>query len=415
MSLRKIRVLIIDDSAVIRKVVSEALANDPEIEVVGTAIDPYIARDKIVQLKPDVLTLDIEMPRMDGLTFLKIIMEERPLPVIIMSSLSKAGSHHAMEALRIGAVDVLGKPGGSYSFGDLGPQLISKIKAAACARIRKPAPTRTPFKKPPSTPPADALLTPVPPRPAPASAVPLQTRPPMPVPVPRAAPTYRPAPPARVPVRPPVRAGLHHPRRLILLGASTGGTEALREVLTALPGDLPGIAIVQHIPAHFSKAFADRLNTICAFEVREAVDGDKLTPGLALVAPGNHHMMLQWAGDGYRVRLSDGPMVWHQRPAVDLLFKSAADLAGPYAIGGILTGMGKDGAEGLLRIREKGAITFAQDEATSVVYGMPKVAWENGGAQRQLPLDHMADFITQAVATAPAAHNGGTQPAQIPA
>jgi len=415
MSLRKIRVLIIDDSAVIRKVVSEALANDPEIEVVGTAIDPYIARDKIVQLKPDVLTLDIEMPRMDGLTFLRIIMEERPLPVIIMSSLSKAGSQHAMEALRLGAVDVLGKPGGSYSFGDLGPQLISKIKAAACARIRKPAPTRTPFKKPSSTPPADAPLTPVPPRPAAASAVPLQTRPPMPVPASRPIPTYRPTPLARVPARAPVRAGLHHPRRLILLGASTGGTEALREVLTALPGDLPGIAIVQHIPAHFSKAFADRLNTICAFEVREAVDGDKLTPGLALVAPGNYHMMLQWTGDGYRVRLSDGPMVWHQRPAVDLLFKSAADLAGPHAIAGVLTGMGKDGAEGLLRLREKGAITFAQDEASCVVYGMPKVAWENGGAQRQLPLDHMADFITHAVATAPSAHNGGTQPAQISA
>ena len=222
-------------------------------------------------------------------------------------------------------------------------------------------------------------------------------------------------PGAKAPVRAPVPSGLHHPKRLILLGASTGGTEALREVLTALPGDLPGIAIVQHIPAHFSKAFADRLNTICAFEVREAVDGDKLVPGLALVAPGNFHMMLQWAGDGYRVRLSDGPMVWHQRPAVDILFKSAADLAGQYAIGGILTGMGKDGAEGLLRVREKGAITFAQDEATSVVYGMPKVAWENGGAQRQLALDHVADFIIQAVASAPSALNGGTPPAQTPA
>ncbi|MGC4072163.1 MAG: chemotaxis response regulator protein-glutamate methylesterase [Nibricoccus sp.] len=415
MSLRKIRVLIIDDSAVIRKVVSEALANDPEIEVVGTAIDPYIARDKIVQLKPDVLTLDIEMPRMDGLTFLKIIMEERPLPVIIMSSLSKAGSHHAMEALRIGAVDVLGKPGGSYSFGDLGPQLISKIKAAASARLRKPAPTRTPFKKPSPTPPAaDA---PAAPKPAPASGAPVQTRPPIPVAKPAVATRVvpRPIPASRVPVRAPVPAGLHHPRRLILLGASTGGTEALREVLTALPGDLPGIAIVQHIPAHFSKAFADRLNTICALEVREAVDGDKLVPGLALVAPGNYHMMLQWSGDSYRVRLSDGPMVWHQRPAVDLLFKSAADLAGPHAIAGVLTGMGKDGAEGLLRLREKGATTFAQDEATSVVYGMPKVAWENGGAQRQLPLDHVADFIMQAVANAPVATNGGSQPAQASA
>jgi two-component system chemotaxis response regulator CheB len=360
------------------------------------------------------------MPRMDGLTFLKIIMEERPLPVIIMSSLSKSGSQHAIEALRLGAVDVLGKPGGSYSFGDLGPQLIGKIKAAATARLRKPAPTRTPFKKPSSTAPADAgptaIKTAVLPA-TPASTAPLQTRPPMPAP--RSTPAYRIAPLAKVPARAAVRASLHHPRRLILLGASTGGTEALREVLTALPGDLPGIAIVQHIPAHFSKAFADRLNTICAFEVREAVDGDKLAPGLALVAPGNFHMMLQWAGDGYRVRLSDGPMVWHQRPAVDLLFKSAADLAGAHAIAGVLTGMGKDGAEGLLRLREKGATTFAQDEATSVVYGMPKVAWENGGAQRQLALDHVADFITHAVANTPSASastlNGGTHPAQVPA
>jgi two-component system, chemotaxis family, protein-glutamate methylesterase/glutaminase len=416
MSQRKIRVLIIDDSAVIRKVVSEALALDPEIEVVGTAIDPYIARDKIVKLKPDVLTLDIEMPRMDGLTFLKIIMEERPLPVIIMSSLSKSGSQYAIEALRLGAVDVLGKPGGSYSFGDLGPQLIGKIKAAATARLRKPSPTRTPFKKSPDNPepaPSAPLISP-----APGSAAPATTkaRGPMPFPTAKSA-AYRPAPLAAVPTRAPVQNNLYHPRSLILLGASTGGTEALREVLTALPPDLPGIAIVQHIPAHFSKAFADRLNTICAFEVREAADGDKLTPGLALIAPGNFHMMLQWAGECYRVRITDGPMVWHQRPAVDLLFKSAADLAGAHAIAGVLTGMGKDGAEGLLRLREKGATTFAQDEATSVVYGMPRVAWENGAAQRQLALDHVADFIVQSVAH-PAARvsaSGGTHPAQASA
>jgi Chemotaxis response regulator containing a CheY-like receiver domain and a methylesterase domain len=388
---RKIRVLIVDDSAVIRKVVSEALANDPEIEVVGTALDPYIARDKIMQLKPDVLTLDIEMPRMDGLTFLKIIMEERPLPVIIMSSLSKTGSQHAIEALRLGAVDVLGKPGGSYSFGDLGPQLIEKIKSAAVARLRKPVPTRNPFRPTPPAPPA------------PAPAV-----------------SKNPLPVRRLPVRPvsetprvrvAAPAGPHHPRRVILLGSSTGGTEALREILTALPGDLPGIAIVQHIPAHFSKAFADRLNNSCAFAVREAVDGDRLTPGLALIAPGNFHMMLQWAGDCYRVRVTDGPTVWHQRPAVDLLFKSAADIAGPHAIAGILTGMGKDGAEGLLRLREKGATTFAQDEATSVVYGMPRVAWENGAAQRQIALDHIADYLVQTVAT-PLAASSSTDPAR---
>jgi len=389
---RKIRVLIVDDSAVIRKVVSEALAHDPEIEVVGTAMDPYIARDKIMQLKPDVLTLDIEMPRMDGLTFLKIIMEERPLPVIIMSSLTKTGSHHAMEALRLGAVDVLGKPGGAYSFGDLGPQLIDKIKTAATAKLRRPKPTRAPFQKPTAAPAA----------PAPAEAKPAVTvasKPPIAV---AAKPVFVPA------TRPPLTAlahpARHHPRRLILLGASTGGTEALREVLTHLPGDLPGIAIVQHIPAHFSRAFAERLNATCAMEVREAVDGDRLVPGLALIAPGNFHMMLQWTADGYRVRVTDGPMVWHQRPAVDMLFKSAADLTGTQAIAGILTGMGKDGAEGLLRLRDKGAMTFAQDEESSVVYGMPRAAWENGAAQRQLSLDHIAAHIIQAVATAPASN-----------
>jgi two-component system chemotaxis response regulator CheB len=213
-------------------------------------------------------------------------------------------------------------------------------------------------------------------------------------------------------MRPPLTAlahpARHHPRRLILLGASTGGTEALREVLTHLPGDLPGIAIVQHIPAHFSRAFAERLNATCAMEVREAVDGDRLVPGLALVAPGNFHMMLQWTAEGYRVRVTDGPMVWHQRPAVDMLFKSAADLTGTQAIAGILTGMGKDGAEGLLRLREKGAMTFAQDEESSVVYGMPRTAWENGAAQRQLSLDHIAAHIIQAVATAPASNAAQT-------
>jgi two-component system, chemotaxis family, protein-glutamate methylesterase/glutaminase len=394
----RIRVLIIDDSAVVRKLVTEALASDPEIEVVGTAIDPYLARDKIVQLKPDVLTLDIEMPRMDGLTFLKIIMEERPLPVIIMSSLTKTGSHHAIEALRLGAVDVLGKPGGSYSFGDLGPQLIQKIKAAAIAKLRRPTPTRSPFRKPsPALPPAQST-----PPVVVKSSLPPQSR--------GTAPGIsRPSqPPFRPQLQPLSAPSSHHPKRLILLGASTGGTEALREVLTQLPGDLPGIAIVQHIPAHFSRAFADRLNACCAFEVREAVDGDILVPGLALVAPGNYHMMIQWVGNNYRVRVADGPMVWHQRPAVDVMFKSVADAVGPYGIAGVLTGMGKDGGEGLLRLRERGAMTFAQDEESSVVYGMPRVAWELGGAQRQVPLSNVADHILHAVATAPVARSSSS-------
>ena len=350
---RKIRVLIVDDSAVVRKLASEALAVDPEIEVVGTAVDPYMARDRLKELNPDVLTLDLEMPRIDGLTFLRLLMERRPMPVIVMSSLTKRGSDYALEALRLGAVDFLGKPSGSYSFGDLGPQLIAKVKAAAAARVR--------------TQKADTAL------PTPAQE-----------PVPRR--------PATV-TRPP-GSSRHHPRAVILLGASTGGTEALRDVLTRLPADLPGIAIVQHIPATFSRAFADRLNSLCALEVREAVDGDCLAPGVALVAPGGFHLLLHWAVDHYRVSLSGGPAVWHQRPAVDLLFKSAAECgAAPHAVAGLLTGMGKDGAEGLLRLREKGATTFSQDEESCVVYGMPKAAWECGAAQLQLPLDRIAPYL----------------------
>jgi two-component system chemotaxis response regulator CheB len=344
MSQRRIRVLVVDDSALVRKLVSDALKNDPEIEVVGTAVDPYAARDKIQTLNPDVITLDLEMPRMDGLTFLKIIMEQRPLPVIIMSSLTQRGSDYAYEALRLGAFDVLAKPSGSSSFGDLGPQLISRIKSTAGARIRRVNPS---------------------------VAVPRQNA-----------------------VRPAVTRSRGSVRDLILLGASTGGTEALREVLTRLPGDLPGIAIVQHIPPVFSKTFAERLNDLCAFEVREAVDGDRLIPGLALVAPGNFHLMVQWVGGHYAVRVTTGPAVWHQRPAVDLLFKSAAEPAvAPHVLAGVFTGMGRDGADGLLRLRERGATTFAQDEASSVVYGMPRAAWENRAAQCQVSLERAADLI----------------------
>ena len=341
-----IRVLVVDDSAVVRKLAREALDADPDIEVVATAVDPYDARDKILQFDPDVITLDLEMPRMDGLTFLRLLMERRPKPVIVLSSLSQRGSDIALEALRLGAVDVLGKPGGARSFGEIGAQLIAKVKAAAGARLRPSSPG--------------------PPAPA--------------------APRVRAAPLAALRPR--------HPRELILLGASTGGTEALRDVLTRLPGDLPPIAIVQHIPAIFSKAFADRLNSLCAFEVREAVDGDRLRPGLALVAPGNFHLMLQWSGDHYRARVADGPAIWHQRPAVDLLFKSAADaIGGPHIVAGVLTGMGKDGAEGLLRLRERGATTFAQDEASSVVYGMPRAAFECGAAQVQLGLERIPSYL----------------------
>jgi two-component system chemotaxis response regulator CheB len=367
---KKIRVLIVDDSAVVRKLASDALAADPEIEVVGTAIDPYMARDKLKELSPDVLTLDLEMPRMDGLTFLRLLMERRPMPVVVMSSLTQRGSEYALEALRLGAVDFLGKPSGSYSFGNLGPQLAAKVKTAALARVRPLAPS------------TDAPI-------AHAATTPTTSAPPQAV---RYVPGLRPA--VAKTRADAARLRQLDPRAIILLGASTGGTEALRDVLTNLPGDLPGIAIVQHIPATFSKAFADRLNTLCQLEVREAVDGDRLTPGLALIAPGNFHMLLQWAGDGYRVRVADGPPVWHQRPAVDLLFKSAADCgAAQHAIAGLLTGMGKDGADGLKKLREKGATTFAQDEASCVVYGMPKAAWECGAAQIQVSLERVAPYI----------------------
>jgi two-component system, chemotaxis family, protein-glutamate methylesterase/glutaminase len=339
---RKIRVLIVDDSAFVRRIATETLGADPEIEVVGSAADPYQARDRIRELSPDVLTLDLEMPRMDGLTFLRLLMEHRPMPVIVLSSLTQRGSEFAFEALRLGAVDVLGKPTDSGSFGSLGQKLIAMVKTAAQARVRLTDP------KPSAR-------------------------------VRRALP---------VPLR-------HDPRACILLGASTGGPEALCQVLTSLPAGLPGIAIVQHIPAGFSRAYAERLNTMCAFPVREAVDGERLDPGMALIAPGNFHLLLNWEIDHYRVRVTEGPQLWHQRPAVDLLFKSAVDCgAAPFAEAGILTGMGKDGAEGLLRLREKGANTFAQDEASCVVYGMPKAAWENGGASRLLPLDRIATHLT---------------------
>ncbi len=380
---RKIRVLVVDDSATVRRMVTDALSTDPDIEVVGTAIDPYIAKDKILALKPDVITLDLEMPRMDGLTFLRILMERHPLPVVIMSSLTQPGSLKAIEAMQQGAVEVLGKPGSAYSIGDLGPQLLLKIKAAAQARPRAhPAPPPPAAASAPATTHTTDRVQPAP-RPAPA-----------PVLMPRRA--VLGAPP---PVRPPVVGGPPSgSRKLILIGASTGGTEAIREVLQRLPGNLPPIAIVQHIPATFSKAFADRLNALCQMEVREAKDGDEFRPGLALVAPGNFHLMVQRQGARYVARVSTGPMVWHQRPAVDLLFKSAVECAGPHAVAALLTGMGKDGAEGLLQLRQRGARTFAQNEETCVVYGMPRAAFELGAAERMVPLERMHEAILSSLA-----------------
>jgi two-component system chemotaxis response regulator CheB len=346
---KRIRVLIVDDSALVRKIVATSLAPFPDIEVVGTAPDPYVARDRIRELDPDVVTLDLEMPRMDGITFLKLIMQHRPMPVIIMSSLTQAGSEKALEALQIGAVDVLGKPSGSFSVQEDGLLLAEKIRAAAYARVR---PARS-----------DASSA---------------------------------APPAKAAI---AESGRHFaPRKIILLGASTGGTEALKMVLTAMGGDLPGICIVQHIPATFSKAFADRMNQCCAMEVREAKQGDVLQRGLALVAPGGFHMILKWSGSRYTVELNQGPQVHFQRPAVDILFESAVKCgAAPHAVAAVLTGMGADGAAGLLHLREAGASTLAQSEETCVVFGMPREAIRLGAAQHVVPLEHVGRRLEQLI------------------
>lgn len=355
--MNRIKVLVVDDSAVVRKMICDALAKDPQIEVVGTAPDPYIARDKILELNPDVLTLDIEMPRMDGLTFLKILQQHKPLPVIIISSLTSAGSQKAMEALACGAVDVLAKPSSAYSIGNLGEQLAVRIKAAAVAKL---------FKR--SAPVSPAIVP---------------------------------------PVAKPVVSGLGcaslikqsvsnwHPRQIITIGSSTGGVEALTEVLTHLPANLPGIAITQHIPAGFSKAFADRVTTQTTFPVREAVHGELLTPNLCLIAPGDFHMTLSWAGAGFRVSLNQNPQVHHCRPAVDVMFRSVAEIPGVKIVSAILTGMGHDGALGMKAQKAVGARTIAQDQATSVVYGMPRAAAELGVVDQVLPLPKIADAIVQ--------------------
>jgi len=358
MKTKPIRVLVVDDSALARKIITNSLAAFPEIEIVGTAIDPYGAREKILALNPDVVTLDIEMPRMDGITFLKLIMKHRPMPVIIMSSLTTTGSQKAMEALQAGAIDVMEKPGGTYSAHADGSRLAEKIIAAASARVRPQLEDSAPFHRPTE-------------------------------------------------LQPRTKTSANQsfsPRKIILLGASTGGTEALKHVLLSMHGGLPGICIVQHIPAYFSKAFADRLNQICPMEVREAQDGDNVKPGLALIAPGGFHMVLKWRSDHYQVELNQGPTIHYQRPAVDILFDSAVRAgAGEDAVAAVLTGMGADGAAGLLRLRQAGAQTVAQDEETSVVFGMPREAIRLGAAQQVLPLERIGLYLEKLILKSPVA------------
>lgn len=333
-----IKVLVVDDSAVVRKLFSEGLSKEADIEVVGTAPDPYVAREQIVSLKPDVLTLDIEMPRMDGLTFLRKLMKHYPLPVIIVSSLTKEGGALALEALDTGAVEVICKPGGSYSVGDMTLQLADKIRAAARVNVQQRVAR-------------------------------MQER--------RSAPGV--APVAKLSLS-------QSTNKIIAIGASTGGTEAIAEVLSVFPPSIAGIVIVQHMPANFTTSFAKRLDSICQFRVKEAEDGDSIVPGTALLAPGNFHMVMRRSGARYYVNVKTGPLVWHQRPAVDVLFNSVAAYGGANAVGVILTGMGKDGAEGLLKMRQAGARTIAQDEKSCVVFGMPKEAIQLGGAEKVLPL-----------------------------
>jgi two-component system chemotaxis response regulator CheB len=333
--------LIVDDSAIVRKILTETISAQPDLEVVGTAPDALVARDKILALQPDVVTLDLEMPGMSGLEFLKRIVQFRPMPVVIISSLTQASCETSLEALRLGAVEVLAKPGGPYSIGELREILPQKLRHAAAAQVTKKV----------------------------------------------AVPMTRIEPALVVP-------GLLQDR-IVAIGASTGGTEAVHQVLRGMPQNTPPIVMTQHIPKPFSTAFAARLNRVCSFEVREAEDGDELKQGLALLAPGDRHMVVRRHGLGYRVELIDGPKVCYQKPSVDVMFSSVAQAVGNRGIGVLLTGMGTDGAQGLLRMREAGARTIAQDEETCVVYGMPREAARLGAAERVLGLPGIADGIMQ--------------------
>jgi len=334
-----IRVLIVDDSATARAVLTDILSGDPMIEVVGTASDAYIARDKIVELRPDVICLDVEMPRMDGITFLKRLMHYMPIPVIMVSSLTQAGAKTTLEALESGAVDFVPKPHSHIYDGkdEMRDELIAKIKIASRVKVKQHLLRNT----------AQANTTSL----------------------------------------------AETTNKILAIGASTGGTEALKDVLMGLPRNAPGTIVVQHMPANFTGPFAERLNSLCAMEVREARNGDSITPGLVLIAPGDYHMVVRRSGARYYVEIGSGEKVSGHRPSADVLLNSVAKIAGANAIGVILTGMGGDGAKGLLAMRNAGARTIGQDEASCVVYGMPKVAYELGAVENQLPLSKIANAI----------------------
>jgi two-component system, chemotaxis family, protein-glutamate methylesterase/glutaminase len=326
--MKPLKVLVVDDSAIVRKLLTDSLRGEQDIEVVGGAADPFIARDMILRLNPDVLTLDIEMPRMDGISFLKRLMEHRPMPVIIISSLTQSGSAATIEALRAGAVDVIPKPGGPYSVGQVTEKLKDRIRGLRGMRPARLAP-----------------------KPAAAEATPKI-----------------------------VFKENHALNGILAIGASTGGPQAIEGVLTRLPGETPPIVITQHMPAHFTKAFAERLNRICAMRVVEATGGERLERGVAYIAPGDRHMVIERHGVQLATRLTDGPPVHHQRPAVDVMFHSLSRLKGVGIVALLLTGMGADGADGMVALRAAGAETIAEDEHSCVVFGMPREAIQRGGA-----------------------------------
>ncbi|HEY6447025.1 MAG TPA: chemotaxis response regulator protein-glutamate methylesterase [Acidobacteriaceae bacterium] len=349
MSTKNIRVLIVDDSAVVRQTLAAILSSDPEIEVSATAGDPYVAAERLREEVPDVMTLDIEMPRMDGLTFLRKIMAQHPIPVVICSSLADEGTQSALRALEYGAVEIVAKPRlGVRQFLEESRTVICQaVKAAASARVRPMG--SAPAVQPKLT--ADAILS-------------------------RA-----------------TGAMAETTEKVVVVGASTGGTEALKTLLEALPPDTPGIVIVQHMPELFTRAFAARLDGLCAVSVKEAESNDTVLRGRVLIAPGNHHLLLQRSGARYFVEVKDGPLVCRHRPSVDVLFRSAARYAGPNAVGVILTGMGDDGARGMLEMKQAGACTIAQDESSCVVFGMPREAIKLNGVDKVLPLDSIAAAI----------------------
>ncbi len=338
---RRVRVLVVDDSAVVRSVFQQELSKDPEIAVVGTAPDPFVARDLILEQEPDVITLDVEMPRMDGITFLHKIMRYRPTPVIVVSSLTPAGGALALEALAAGACDVMCKPGAAYSVGDMTADLLQKVKDVAAAGVR-------------------AL----------------------------------PPPAAEAPR--PLRALARTTNQVVAIGASTGGTVAVERILKALPPNAPGVVVTQHMPELFTRYFATRLKEVSKLDAREAEGGESVVPGVVLVAPGNKHLLLRRSGARYVVEVKDGPRVNRHRPSVDVMFRSVAHTAGRNAVGVLLTGMGADGAQGLLAMHEAGARTVAQDEASCVVFGMPKAAIDLGAVDAVLPVERIAAEIVTA-------------------